>query len=100
MQSDLRENSALRGIAVAVLTEHREQQLHIQNRVEATGVARIVFSHPAFPLSATDSIIRQIQDQRTEVPASHLVLCLQESFSGKWGSPSALHWSPGSACCY
>ena len=57
----------MRGIAVAILTEHREQQLLIQNRVEATGVARIVFSHPAFPLSATDSIIRQIQDQRTEV---------------------------------
>jgi pilus assembly protein CpaE len=67
MQSDRRENSALRGIAVAILTEHREQQLRIQNRVEATGVARIVFSHPAFPLTATDSIIRQIQDQRTEV---------------------------------
>jgi ActR/RegA family two-component response regulator len=64
---DRRENSALRGIAVAILTEHQEQQLPIQNRVEATGVARIVFSHPAFPLSATDSIIRQIQDQRTEV---------------------------------
>jgi DNA-binding NarL/FixJ family response regulator len=35
--------------------------------VEATGVARIVFSHPAFPQSATDSIIRQIQDQHAEV---------------------------------
>lgn len=57
----------MRGIAVAILTEHREQQLPIQNRVEATHVARIVFSHPAFPLSATDSIIRQIQDQRAEV---------------------------------
>src|SRR5580704_17697712 len=67
MQSDRKENSAMRGIAVAILTEHREQQLPIQNRVEATGVARIVFSHPAFPLSATDSIIRQIQDQRAEV---------------------------------
>ena len=67
MQSDRREPSALRGIAVAILTEHREEQLHIQNRVEATGVARIVFSHPAFPLSATDSIIRRIQDQCTEV---------------------------------
>jgi len=57
----------MRGIAVAILTEHREQQLAIQNRVEATGVARIVFSHAAFPLSATDWIIRQIQDQRAEV---------------------------------
>jgi pilus assembly protein CpaE len=57
----------MRGIAVAILTEHREQQLPIQNRVEATRVARIVFSHPAFPMSATDWIIRQIQDQRAEV---------------------------------
>ena len=65
--TDRKENSVMRGIAVAILTEHREQQLLIQNRVEATGVARIVFSHPAFPLNATDSIIRQLQDQRTEV---------------------------------
>jgi two-component system, NarL family, nitrate/nitrite response regulator NarL len=62
-----KENSVMRGVAVAILTEDREQQLHIQNSVEATGVARIVFSHLAFPLSATDAIIRQIQDQRTEV---------------------------------
>jgi pilus assembly protein CpaE len=67
MQTDRNENSAMRGIAVAMLTEDREQQLPIQNRVEATRVARIVFSHSAFPLSATDSIIRQIQDQRAEV---------------------------------
>ena len=57
----------MRGIAVAILTEHREEQLLIQNRVEATGVARVVFSHPAFPLSATDWIIRQIQNLRAEV---------------------------------
>jgi len=67
MQGDRKENSDRRGIAVAILTEDRERQLPIQNRVEATGVARIAFSHPAFPLSATDSIIRQIQDQHTEV---------------------------------
>jgi pilus assembly protein CpaE len=57
----------MRGIPVAILTEHQEQQLSIQNRVEATRVARIVFSHVAFPMSATDWIIRQIQDQRAEV---------------------------------
>jgi DNA-binding NarL/FixJ family response regulator len=65
--TDRKENSVMRGVAVAILTEHREQQLHIQNRVEATGVARIVFSHLAFPHSATDAIIRQMRDQRTEV---------------------------------
>jgi DNA-binding NarL/FixJ family response regulator len=65
--TDRKENSVRHGIPVAILTEHREQQLPIQNRVEATGVARIVFSHPAFPQSATDSIIRQIQDQHAEV---------------------------------
>jgi pilus assembly protein CpaE len=67
MQSDRNENSAMRGIAVAVLTEDREQQAMLQNRVEATHVARIVFSHVGFPLGATDPVLRQMQDQRAEV---------------------------------
>lgn len=67
MQSDRNENSAMRGIAAAVLTEDREQQVIIQSRVEATHVARIVFSHVGFPLGATDPVLRQMQDQRAEV---------------------------------
>lgn len=57
----------MHGIAVAILTEDRDQQVVLQNRVAATGVARLVFSHAGFPLGATDPIIRQIQDLRAEV---------------------------------
>jgi len=65
--SDREEYAAWHGIAVAVLTEHPEQQLPIQRRLDATRVARVVFSHPRFPVSATDPIIRRIQDQHAQV---------------------------------
>jgi len=57
----------MHGIAVAILTEDREQQAVLQNRVSATNVARLVFSHLGFPLASTDPIIRQVQDQHVEV---------------------------------
>jgi pilus assembly protein CpaE len=57
----------MHGIAVALLTEDREQLVILQNRLESTHVARIVFSHVGFPVSATDSLVRQVQDQHTEV---------------------------------
>ena len=57
----------MHGIAVALLTEDREQLVILQNRLESTHVARTVFSHVGFPLSATDAIVRQIQDQHTEI---------------------------------
>ena len=57
----------MHGIAVALLTEDREQLVVLQNRLESTHVARIVFSHLGFPVSTTDSIVRQMQDQRAEV---------------------------------
>jgi len=66
-QRDLSENQAMHGIAVALLTEDREQLAILQNRLENTHVARIVFSNIGFPLSATDSIVRQMQSQRAEV---------------------------------
>ena len=66
-QTDLSENQAMHGIAVTLLTEDREQFAILQNRLESTHVARIVFSNIGFPLSATDSIVRQMQAQRTEV---------------------------------
>jgi pilus assembly protein CpaE len=66
-QRDLSENQAMHGIAVTLLTEDREQFAILQNRLESTHVARIVFSNIGFPLSATDSIVRQMQAQRTEV---------------------------------
>ena len=55
------------GIAVALLSEDREHLSELQNRLELTRLGRPVFSHAGFPLSATDSIIRQIQDSRAEV---------------------------------
>ena len=57
----------MHGIAVALLTEDREQSVILQNRLESTQVARTVFSHIGFPVSATDAILRQVQDQHTEV---------------------------------
>jgi len=65
--SDRNEGVAWHGIAVAILTEDREQQLVIEKRLEATRVARVVFSHLGFPLSTTDQIIRQIQEQHAQV---------------------------------
>src|SRR5262249_51974715 len=69
MQStrDFNETQPMHGIAVALLTEDREQLVILQNRLESTHVARTVFSHLGFPLSATDAIVRQVQDSRAEV---------------------------------
>jgi len=64
---DFDESQAMHGIAVALLTEDREQLVVLQNRLESTHVARIVFSHLGSPSSTTDSIVRQMQDQRAEV---------------------------------
>ena len=63
-QKDFSENQAMHGIAVALLTEDREQSAILQNRIESTHVARIVFSNVGFPLSATDPIVRQFVDGR------------------------------------
>jgi pilus assembly protein CpaE len=57
----------MHGIAVALLTEDREQLVVLQNRLESTHVARTVYSHVGFPVSATDPLVRQMQDQRAEV---------------------------------
>jgi pilus assembly protein CpaE len=64
---EISENRAMHGIAVALLTEDRERLPELQNRVEATRLGRVVFSHVGFPNGPTDSILRQIQDLRAEV---------------------------------
>jgi pilus assembly protein CpaE len=64
---EISENRTMLGIAVALLSEDREHLSELQNRLELTRLGRPVFSHAGFPLSATDSIIRQIQDSRAEV---------------------------------
>ncbi|HYK51163.1 MAG TPA: AAA family ATPase [Terriglobales bacterium] len=57
----------MHGIAVALLSEDREQSAILQNRLESTHIARVVFSNVGFPLSATDPVVRQMQAQRAEV---------------------------------
>jgi pilus assembly protein CpaE len=57
----------MHGIAVALLSEDRDRLVSLQHRVEGTTVGRTVFSHAGFPVSSTDSVLRQIQDLRTEV---------------------------------
>jgi pilus assembly protein CpaE len=57
----------MHGIAVALLTEDREQLSALQTRLEATRLGRAVFSHVGFPTGPTDSILRELQDSRAEV---------------------------------
>jgi len=61
------ENRLMQGIAVAVLTEDREQSVILNTRVESTHLARTVLSHVGFPPGPGDSVLRQLQDQRAEV---------------------------------
>lgn len=55
------------GIAVTYLTEDQDRFLVLQHRLESTQLCRIVFSHAGFPTGATDPVLRQIQDVRSEV---------------------------------
>jgi pilus assembly protein CpaE len=64
---EISENLAMHGIAVALLTEDREHLSALQTRLEATRLGRAVFAHLGYPLTATDPIVRQIQESRAEV---------------------------------
>ncbi len=57
----------MQGVAVTLLTEDKERLSALQHRLESTQSGRIVFAHVGFPGAATDPILRQIQDVRTEV---------------------------------
>src|SRR3989475_5124089 len=57
----------MHGIAVTLLTEDKERVSVLQHRLETTNIGRNVFTHVGFPASATDPIVRQIQDVRAEV---------------------------------
>jgi pilus assembly protein CpaE len=61
------ENRVMPGIAVALLTEDREQSAALHSRVESTNLVRTVLSHVGFPLGPSDAVLRQLQDQRAEV---------------------------------
>src|ERR1700722_20007670 len=61
------ENRVMPGIAVALLSEDREQSVVLNSRVESTNLARTVISHVGFPMGPSDAILRQLQDQHAEV---------------------------------
>ena len=61
------EKRSMPGIAVALLTEDREQSVILHSRVESTNLARTVLSHTGFPAGPSDAVLRQLQDQRAEV---------------------------------
>ena len=57
----------MQGVAVAVLTEDTERLPVLRHRLDATQIARSVFSYAGFPTGTADSILRQIQDVHAEV---------------------------------
>ena len=57
----------MHGIAVALLSEDRERLATLQYCLQATRLGREVFRHLGFPISATDTIIRQLQESRANV---------------------------------
>jgi len=61
------ENRVMPGIAVALLTEDREQSVVLHSRVESTNLARTALSHVGFPTGPSDAVLRQLQDQHAEV---------------------------------
>lgn len=61
------ERQLMHGIAVALLTEDREQSVVLNARVESTHMARTVLSHVGLPMGPSDSVLRQMLDQRAEV---------------------------------
>ena len=61
------DNRVMPGIAVALLTEDREQSVVLNSRVESTNLARTVLSHVGLPAGPSDAVLRQLQDQHTEV---------------------------------
>ncbi|MFY9906685.1 MAG: AAA family ATPase [Terriglobales bacterium] len=61
------EKRVMPGIAVALLTEDREQSVVLHSRVESTNLARTALSHVGFPAGPADPVMRQLQDQHAEV---------------------------------
>jgi pilus assembly protein CpaE len=64
---EISENRAMHGIAVALLTEDRDNLSALERRLEETQLGRAVFSHVGFPVGPTDAIVRQLQESRAEV---------------------------------
>lgn len=54
-------------IAVAVVAQDDEQRTVLQMQVDSTTVARTVHSFNAFPVGATDAVLRRLHDLRPDV---------------------------------
>jgi hypothetical protein len=61
------ENHDTHRIAVALLSEDLERLTTLRDHLKATQIGREVFSHLGYPLSPTDTLIRQLQESRAEV---------------------------------
>ncbi len=57
----------MHAVAVSILSENPERLVVLQQRIESTQTARIVFAHATFPASASDPAIRRLQDSDTEI---------------------------------
>jgi Flp pilus assembly CpaE family ATPase len=57
----------MHGTAVSILAETPERLAILQQRIEATQAAHVVFAHSAFPASSTDQIVRRVQEAQSEV---------------------------------
>src|SRR5215469_1734703 len=64
---EISEHRAMHGIAVALLTEDRQQISVLEKRLEETRLGRPVFTHAGYPAGPTDAILRQLQESRAEV---------------------------------
>ena len=54
-------------IAVGIFSENPERLLVLQQRIESTQLARVVFAHSGFPAGPTDPAIRRIQDLHADI---------------------------------
>ena len=54
-------------LAVIVLSTNEEQRTILQMQVDATAVAKCIQAHAAFPIGASDPLLRRIKDSRADV---------------------------------
>lgn len=54
-------------IAVGIFSENPERLLVLQQRIESTQLARVIFAHSGFPAGPTDPAVRRIQDLHADI---------------------------------
>jgi pilus assembly protein CpaE len=57
----------MHGISVSILAENTERLALLQQRIESTQAAHVIFAHSTFPGSAADQLVRRIQEARAEI---------------------------------